>query len=175
MISFITQRPESDLVSTPAVLEGYNLAVQRLDQIIDTVDPRAPINKSARELMREDWDESFRSYVLQPNPEGRVLGAVFQLTAEERDLIRDWELIEFGWKEECYEVAKGADGEEIQVVTERLGQGQAVDHVVDGMNYETWLTNPARFEIVTEKDRLDHDRWRSGPEGSQPRSDIKNA
>jgi len=175
MIAAIVGKPESELVGRPATLEGYSLGVQRLDQIPDITIPKAPAPISARDLLKESWDETFTSYVIKQDREGKVSGTIWELTPDERERIRDWELIDFGWYEDCEGLAKTPEGEEIPIITERLGSGQQIDREVDGIHYETWLNDPARFEIVAEKARQEYDERLKGPEGSTAHPDIKQS
>jgi hypothetical protein len=144
MITAITGKPESELVGHPAVLEGYTLAVQRLDQIPDTISPDAPIRISPQQLLREVWGEDFESYVIKASPNGKVNGTVWELTEDERERVRDWELLDFGWYHDVEGRVRLDDGSEIAVVTEALDDYQQIDREVDGMNYETWVI-PAQY------------------------------
>lgn len=155
MIAAITGRPAAELTGSPAVLEGYSLAVQRLEQVPDTVVQSAPVPLSPRGMLK-DWGEDFTTYVIHPSKDGKVSGTIWELTTEERELIRDWELVDFGWYKDCEGRAKTEDGKEVPVITEMLGAGQQIDHEVDGLHYETWLNDPIRFEIVAEKARREY-------------------
>lgn len=173
MIAAILGMAEADVKGTPAFLEGYDMAVQRLDQVPDSVSPTAPANISPRDLLMESWGEDFLSYVIMPNPEGRVSGVIWELTSDERERMRDWELVDFGWYEDCEGTARTANGQVILVMSQRLGIQQSVDHIVDGLNYETWLDSPAKFIEVAEKARREYDsRNMIGPEGTSYHRDI---
>ena len=167
MIAAILGKTETDLKGTPAILEGFNLAIQRLDQVPDSVSPTAPANISPRDLLKENWGVDFLSYVIMPNTEGWVSGVIWELTPDERERVRDWELVDSGWYEDCEGTVRTAAGQEIPIITEMLGGGQSVDHIVDGLNYETWLDSPAKFIKVAEKARREYDnRNMIGPEGA---------
>jgi len=174
MMAAITGVHKDRLKGTPATLEGYKLAVQRLDQVPNTISQEAPAPVSPRDLLKESWDDDFTSYVIEPDPEGRVSGVIWELTLDERERVRDWELIDFGWYKDCEGQATDAEGRSISVITERLGDHQMVDREVDGMHYETWLNAPERFEIVAEKARQEYDERLKGPEGTGSNKDIKN-
>src|SRR3990170_7671433 len=86
MMEAITGNPH--LVGHPAALKGFRLCVQRLDQV-----PEA-----ARKILRDHWPESFESYIIKPGSESdEVAGTVWDLTPLERELVRDWELVDVGW------------------------------------------------------------------------------
>ena len=174
MMGWITKRDPETLVGQPAALEGYGLAVQRLDQVPNVATPDSPIPKSARDLLEESWKDDFTSYVIFPRTDGQVAGVIWELTPEERERVRDWELIDFGWYEDTNGMAKTLEGQRVPVITERLGPGQQYDREVDGLHYETWLNDPEKFRIVAEKAALEYDE-RLGPEGGRPNPDINKA
>lgn len=148
MISAILGKPASNLMGTPAVLQDYELAVQRLDQV----------PSPAQERLQRSWDKNFESYVIRPRLGGQVLGTIWELTTEERDRIRHWELIDFGWYEDCKAKAITTSGKKITVISERLGPGQSIDRTVDGLNYPTWLNEVEKFETIANQDRKEYSR-----------------
>ena len=87
----------SELKGKPATLKGYSLYVQRLDQVPDTVSENSPAPISPRDLLKESWPDTFTSYIIKEDPEGEVAGVVWELTPLQRELVRDWELVDFGW------------------------------------------------------------------------------
>jgi len=157
VISIILGKPESALVGRKAVLEGFDLAIQRLDQVPDVILPTAPSAISVRESLRKVWGDNFRSYVLKPNSGGRVSGIIWELTPEDIERIKDWELLDFGWFEDTNGEAITPEGNRIPVVTEKIRSDQEVDQVVDGLEYETWLEDPEKFKAVAEKARHEYD------------------
>lgn len=153
MIAAIVGTPESELVGRPGLLEGYELGVQSLAQIPDGIISSAPSPISPRQLLQTTWGEGFTSYVVRQDPHTKVSGTIWELSQDERNKIRDWELIDFGWYEDCNGRATTQDGQSIDVVTERISAEQAVDHLVDGMAYPTWLNEPHKFIEVAEHAR----------------------
>ena len=73
----------------------------------------------------------------------------------ERALIAEWEMIEFGWYKDMDITAVLEDGTEITVNTEGLNEGAAIDRVVDGIDYPTYLIDPTDMYKVAEKARED--------------------
>lgn len=127
------------LTGTPAVLKGYSLCVQRLDQIPNTVLDTAPVPISPRALLKETWPDDFESYTIKPDPEGEVSGMIWELTPEEMDFLMDLEMYDFGWFKGISAEAALKDGTKVIIQTEGLREGQEIDRVVDGLNYETWV------------------------------------
>lgn len=170
MMAGITGRPADQLKGRPAVLEGYSLAVQRYDQLPDVVLPTAPYSASPRQIIHNGWGEQFESYVIKADPHGKVSGTLWELTPLERERVRDWELLDFGWYHDIEGRVKLADGTEIDMVTEAIDDSQEVDREVNGMDYETWLQDPEKFDAIAANARAEFDeRMKTDPEG-KPKS-----
>lgn len=157
MIAAITGVPAEELVGHPAVLQDYQLGIQGLEQIPDIVLPDAPAPISPREMLRSGWGDGFESYVIEHRTGSKVSGTIWELTPEQRERVRDWELLDYGWYEDCEGKAITQNGDEIDVVTERIREDQVIGREVDGMNYETWLADPEKFEEIAERARLEYD------------------
>lgn len=56
---------KKNLVGRPAVLKGYSLCVQRLDQVPDTIAPSAPAPVSPRTILKDNWSPTFTSYIIK--------------------------------------------------------------------------------------------------------------
>lgn len=174
MMAAILAKSETELVGIPATLEGYKLVVQRLDQVPDTINHNAPKPISPRTILKGSWGNDYVSYEIWQESEGKVSGTVWELTPDERERIRDWELNDFGWHEECEGRAFDAEGNAINVIAERIISDQAYDHEVDGINYETWLDAPEKFMVVAEKARREYDERLYGAEGNMSIKELKN-
>lgn len=156
-----------NLVGRPATLKGYGLRVQRFDQIPDVVLSTAPTPVSPRKIIKDNWPETFETYTIEPDPESEVSGTIWELTSLERELVRDWELIEFGWYKDHAAQLLTRDGKLINVQTEILGDGQETDRIVDGTNYEPWLNDPEDFDRIATKSREEFfARTKQTPEGA---------
>lgn len=169
MIAAILGKPVEQLVGRPAVLQDYQLGVQGLNQIPDTVMPNAPEPISPRQILKNVWGDGFESYVIEYRPGSKVSGTIWELTPEERERVRDWELLDYGWYEDCEGKAITADGDEIDVVTERIREDQVLGREVDGMNYETWLADPERFEAIAKRSMLEYDERMAESEINRPK------
>ncbi|MEK6951491.1 MAG: hypothetical protein AABX29_00595 [Nanoarchaeota archaeon] len=135
MMAAITQRSMNDIVSWEAVLEGYELCVQDFAH----VPPRS------QELLRKSWGDiadSLRFYVIRPKEGGIVKGRVSLLTEQGYDLVKNQELIAFGWRGEVDgEVLTPGNRDKIAVKTEVLGVDQKITSVVDEENYSPFLNH----------------------------------
>jgi hypothetical protein len=147
----------SDLSGQPATLQDYKLAVQRLDQVPDSISDKAPIQISPRTILERNWKlGEFASYCVIPSRASQVSGVIWSLTPEQRERIRDWELADFGWFKDCVGIAITNEGKRLTVVTEKLGEGQDFDRIVDGLDYETWLANPGKYIRLAEIARTEY-------------------
>ncbi len=156
------------LVGHEATLKGYVLGVQRLDQVPKTRMPGLPI--SPYEAIKRNWDDKFESYVVKKG-EGDVKGIVWELTPEERELVRDWELVDFGWYKDIKGKAVTKDGREVDIQTEGFREGQEVDREVDGKDYPAFLNKFGDFQRVAEKARREYlERIKIEQEASLPRA-----
>ena len=154
MMAWITGN--ENLIPKPAVLEGFTLCVQRLDQVPDTPFPTSPVPLSPRGILKQSWPDTFTTYIIKEDPKGKVAGNIYELTLLERELVRDWEMIDYGWYKDYRGKAKIQEGREVDVQIEGLREGQEVDREIDGMDYETWLNPPEDFKRVAEKSRREY-------------------
>lgn len=157
MIAAITGKPESELVGQPGVLEDYRLGVQTLANIPDTILPTSPVQISPRDALVVNWGEGFTSYVIQHSPGSKVSGIIWELSSAERERVRNWELIDFGWYEDCTGTAITESGLTVDIVTERVADERQVDHFVDGMDYPTWLHDVSKFQEIATMARHEYD------------------
>lgn len=142
-----------NLKGISASLSGAALYVQRLDQSPNQVFPTSPVPISPQALLRESWDDSFTTYMIKPKEWCFVKGTVWELTPQERELVRKWELVDFGWYKDMQAKALTEDGREIEVVTEGWREGQDIDREVDGNNYSPFLNKVEDFQKVAGKVR----------------------
>jgi hypothetical protein len=144
---------KTDLYGQPGKLNGYMLCVQRFDQVPKTVSPNAPVPVSPREILSRSWSKSFRTYTIIPSDKAEVQGMVWTLTPEDRALVREWELVDFGWYKEIEADAVLIGGPTVHIVTEGLGDGQEYGREVNGRDYETWLNDPKEMLTIARNAR----------------------
>lgn len=135
-----------NLKGQPAVLKGYALCVQKLSQVPDLV----------KKNLQESWGDSFETYIIKPDPNGEVAGTIWELSPDERELVRDWELIDLGWYKDMVGKAVIEDGTEIDVQTEGLREGQRIDREVRGKYYPPFLNNLKDFKRIAEQSRREY-------------------
>ncbi|MCL5432650.1 MAG: gamma-glutamylcyclotransferase [Patescibacteria group bacterium] len=140
------------LVGRPAILDGYEIGIQRIDQT----------PKDVEKLLRNSWGDDFKTYVIYPRLGAKVKGMVWELTETERRLVRNWEFVEkevgprFSWyKQVLIDRVSTPEGGTIEgLETEILGDGQEIDGTikVDGLNYEPYLMNPGEMWRIASED-----------------------
>ena len=155
MMAYILGRPETDLLGEKAVLPGYSLGIQHLEQTPDKPSPKLPKSTSVQDLLRKNWGDNFRSYALFPNPLGKVSGMLWSLNSKDLGLIRHWELVNYGWYEEIKVSVKTQDGKKHQATTVRIQKGQDLEQIIDDDQYRAWLQEQELYKIATSKSRLD--------------------
>lgn len=156
MIKEITGR--EPYVIGRVALKDVELCIQRFDQIPTEVVSTAPVPVAAREIMIDSWGQQsdFETYTVRPREGSMVDGMLFELSPEERALISEWELIEFGWYERLPVTVVLEDGSEKLAETEGLRDGQEIDRVVSGSRYSTYLNDPADMYKIAKKSRREY-------------------
>lgn len=158
MMSAILGEPVKNIKGEPAILQGYDLGIQKLQDLPDTISSHAPFAKSPRKIVARNWPDNFESYVIVSNPDGKVAGTIWYLTPEQRERVRDWELLDFGWYHDIAAIAYNSNGQQIEVVGEAVDpNNQSIDRIVDGLEYQTWLQDPKEFERVAAIVRREYD------------------
>ena len=97
------------------------------------------------------------------------MGTVWELIPLERELVRDWELVDFGWYNDIEGKAVTKDGQEVEIQTEGFREGQEVDREVDGKNYKPFLNRLENFQRVAEKARKEYLERTKMQEGILPK------
>lgn len=109
-----------------AVLEGYDLLIQTLDQIPQT----------ARKILEKAWGEKFRAYTIREG-KGIVIGKIWKLDTTDIEKIKDWEFMNGSeqWRELIAVTVKSKNGETFSVVTEKALDSQYTKETVNGLEY----------------------------------------
>lgn len=151
MIKAITG--QKNLNGIPAILYGYKLGVQKIDQI-----PSVP-----QKSLRGNWGDNFRSYVIFQDNDSKVKGVVWKLTETSRRLVRIWEHVdhEVGKEQSWYTqislpVIETVDGNKIHgAETEIITEDQEVDEsvIVNGLDYPPYLMKPDNMFKIASIDR----------------------
>lgn len=110
-----------------AVLEGFDLGYQILDQI-----PQKP-----QEVLRNAWGDRFKCYTLRRG-KGLAVGVIWEMDQADLEIMKKWEFIGL-WREIVQLSVKTFSGETIKAITEKAIDDKRVFGFVDGLNYENNL------------------------------------
>ncbi len=154
------------------VLKDWELRVQPIDKVPDIVTENSPAPVSPRKILQGSWPNEgrdFVSYTIRPAGGKEVHGTLWELTKEERELVRNWELIDFGWYKDAKVKVILDDGTELEVQTEVLGDGQEIDEgrVIDGRDYPNFLNPIEDFRRSTVESYNAYSRAKEGSVTSQ--------
>src|SRR5262249_49502267 len=128
-----------------------------LKDIPDTVAERAPEPRSPHEIVEQAFGASFEVYITRPKPGSVTYGTLWHITAEELELVHEWELLEFGMQEEMKAVAIDARGDTVEVDTHGLLDPEIpVDRVVSGDDYVDYLVPKEDILRVAHEVRLEY-------------------
>jgi hypothetical protein len=128
-----------NLVGYRAYLRGHILCTQKLHHISDCVFPSSPLPLSPRKILQSAWKDNFKSYtIIKGKKSDEIDGTIWELTPQEFDLVREWELTDFGWSKEIKAKAITKEGQVIDVVTEGVRGRQKIDRVFNGKKYKSF-------------------------------------
>ena len=107
-----------------------------------------------RDLLREQWGNNFESYVILPGGKNDIVrGTLWELTKNERDLVKNWEQIDYLYKEIKVKVTV-ENGQIFDALTESLGNNQKFDREIDGLNYQPFLRKIKDYIKISQEARL---------------------
>lgn len=129
-----------EIVGRPGRLIGYEVCIQRGDQFRTDIPPTSPYPVSPRDLIVKSWGPDFEMYVSRPNPVGIAYGTIWELTPEDLELVREWEIVDYGAQEDAWGIAIDDDGNLHIVVTQSFMRPPIdIDRVVTGPDYEPYI------------------------------------
>jgi len=114
------------------MLKGVELCVQQLVEVPDIIRADAPAPISARTMLAENWDETFKAYAVRKTGDqtSQVPARVYEISPEERTIIlEEWNLSEFGWFHDLSVQAQPLSGSPFEVVTDVIDAEQAATPV----------------------------------------------
>lgn len=130
-----------------AYVPDYELVIQNLEHISDTVLPTAPFPASPRKILGDALGEEAKLYIIRPSIGEKTYGTVWYMSPEEYEMVRDWELLDFGMQEDMTTEAVILEtGEKISVQTHGSTNPQLpMDHMVSGEAYEDYIVSKDRI------------------------------
>lgn len=157
-----------NLKGEPGKLIGYQLCIQSLDQIRDIIPPNSPLKVSPREMIREGFGDKFDLFVAVQKPDAITYGTIWDLTPEEINLVKEWELVEYGMQEEVQAMAMTSDGQLIQVETQAVIDPPAKFYTtVEGNDYPRYIADRDKMLKVADQCRIDYQKRMQNNNSSQ--------
>jgi len=146
-----------NIIGEPGRLIGYELCIQKVEHIPGEIIASAPAPLSPREIVTKAFDENFELYIIKPNANAETYGTIWQMTPEEYELVREWELLEFGMQEDIKAMAMDSKGNIINVVTHgSLSTATPIDRCIVGETYEDYIVPKKDILQVAERVRLEY-------------------
>jgi hypothetical protein len=124
----------------PGRLIGYEICIQKTHQFRTEIPITTPWNKSPKELIMKTWGKDFEMYVSRPNPLGIAYGTIWDLTLAELEIVREWEMVEYGAQEDAWGIAIADDGTLYETITQSFMRPPIdIDRVVTGKDYDPYI------------------------------------
>lgn len=144
----------SSLKGEKGKLLGFELCIQKLKHIRNIIPKSSPINKSPRELINKNFGDEFELYIARPKQDGEIVGTIWELSKEELELVKEWELVYIGMQEEVRAIAINSKGKLINVETQALMKPPAeIDRVVKDKDYPAYIVSKEKMLKVADKSR----------------------
>jgi len=148
-----------DLKGEPGKLIGYQLCIQSLDQIRDVIPPNSPLKVSPRQIVRQGFGDVFELFIAIPKPNAVTYGTIWDLTPQEIDLVKEWELVDYGMQEEVQAMAMTSNDLLIQVETQAVVDPPAKFHTTIGDNdYPRYIVDRKKMLEVADQCRIDYQK-----------------
>ncbi len=82
-------------------------------------------------------------YVSRPNPDGVIYGTIWHITPEEFELVREWEMVDYGAQEDAKGKAINAKGKVVEVITQSFINDPIpeIDKVITGDDYKPYIAS----------------------------------
>jgi hypothetical protein len=122
-------------------LFGYELCVQRGAQFREEIPENSVLGISPRTLIVNSWGPEFKMYVSRPNPEGIIFGTIWDITEDEFQLVREWEMVDYGAQEDVKALASNSKGEMVGVITQSFINSPTpeIESVITDENYNPYI------------------------------------
>jgi len=130
----------TNLSGANGIILNYELVIQNLEHIPDKVLSTAPVARSPREIMRAALGGNAKLYIIRPKSGAITYGTIWQITQEEYEMVRDWELLDFGMQEDMQVMAQKETDEEIIAQTHGSNDPNlSMSIAIDGRNYDDYV------------------------------------
>ncbi len=128
----------NNLKGVPGKLLGYELCIQDINQIRDEI--IHPFDRSPRAIIKAGFGENFKLYTSRQKVGAVTYGTIWDLTEEEFEKVKNWELVDFGMQEDVKALATDSNGNPVQVITQALLKDpKEVESIVNEENYDPYI------------------------------------
>lgn len=127
-----------------AILEGYTLNLQSINQIPDI----------PRQILLKLYSGEFKAYTIRKG-DGVVVGAIWEIEEEDLNKIKEWEFVDV-WREIIEVSVKTSSEETLKVITEKAKDEFQTEFIVDGLLYDVFgftkkASDPTKDQYYTQK------------------------
>ena len=124
----------------PGRLLDFEFGIVGLDNFRNEIPKTSPIKLTPRQLVQNGFGDDFRMFVSRPKKGAVTYGTIWTITTFELDLVREWEMVEYGAQEDAKGIAVNEKGEQIEVITQSfLREPSIIDEIITGSNYEDYI------------------------------------
>lgn len=137
-----------------ATLKDFVLCIQDISHIPDdNILDSETEHLSVRRIIRNNWGEDFLNYVAKPKSGGSIHGSIWKLTEEEYQVLRYWELVDYGWYDEADVEVSLHSGGIAKCRTVCLRDGHGVAKEVTTLEYNPWLQEKHYYKKIAKQSR----------------------
>ena len=141
----------------PAKMLGHILCIQSSKDISGKVLKTAPFPSSPRAIVTKCFDKNFELYITKPKAHAVTYGTLWKLTPQEVELVRDWELLDFGMQEDMKVMVVDNKGKMMHAYTHgSLSSRLPINRIVEGDDYEDYLVPKKKILNVAVKSRQEY-------------------
>jgi len=145
---------------------GIGLGIQKIYQIRNTIPSNTPDPKkrSSQTIIRDGFNDNFELYLCIPDPKGSSHPTMWNLTQEEFDLAREWELVDQGMQEDLKGLAITDDGKFKACIGHGLQKMPFdFDRIILRDTYKPFIEDPVKMLEEADKSRdIFAERTKSG-------------
>lgn len=122
------------------IIFNYELVIQNIEHIPDKILSTAPVAHSPRGIMKRSLGDKAKLYIIRPRHGAITYGTIWQITPEEYEMVRNWELLDFGMQEDMQVVAQTETGKKIMVQTHGSNDPcLQMSKVIEGEGYQDYI------------------------------------
>lgn len=146
-----------DILGETAKLPGYEVCTQLAKHFNTEIPQDSPIDRSAYHILVGSWGEEFEMYASIPKEDAIAYGTIWYITPLELELVREWEMVDYGAQEDAYGIAITKSGDKIPVITQSfIKQSYTIHKTIEGPDYAAYVHDRAAMLKTADEVRLDY-------------------